>query len=151
MEKETWKLTQTATKMHVCVLSRFTCVWLLATPWTVTCQEPLSMGFFSKNTGVGCHASSPCKRIFPTQGSNPWLLQWQVGSSPTEPLGKPNTKILLSKCSAELGHWAEDFYLVPTFQKSMSEKRGFRLQTQKAVIMWIQACCEILTSEWRLA
>ena len=97
------------------------------------------MGFFSKNTAMGYHASSPWKRIFPTQGSNPWLPQWQVGSSPTEPLGKPNTKILLSKCSAELGHWAEDFYLVPTFQKSMSEKRGFRLQTQEAVIMWIQA------------
>ena len=27
----------------------------LATPWTVACQAPLSMGFSSKNTGVGSH------------------------------------------------------------------------------------------------
>ena len=25
------------------------------TPWTVARQSPLSMGFPSKNTGVGCH------------------------------------------------------------------------------------------------
>ena len=35
-----------------CVLSR---VWLYATPQTVVCQAPLSMGFSRKNTGVGCH------------------------------------------------------------------------------------------------
>ena len=27
--------------------------------------------------------------IFPTQGSNPGLLHWQVGSLPSEPPGKP--------------------------------------------------------------
>ena len=27
----------------------------LATPWTVACQAPLSVGFSSKSTGVGCH------------------------------------------------------------------------------------------------
>ena len=26
----------------MCVLSRFSCVWLFVTPWTVTCQAPLS-------------------------------------------------------------------------------------------------------------
>ena len=30
-------------------------VWLLATPWTAAHQAPPSMGFSSKNTGVGCH------------------------------------------------------------------------------------------------
>ena len=30
--------------MHVCV-SRFGCFQLFATPWTVVCQAPLSMGF----------------------------------------------------------------------------------------------------------
>ena len=29
----------------MCVLSRFSCVRLFATPWTVACQAPLSMGF----------------------------------------------------------------------------------------------------------
>ena len=38
-----------------CVLSRFNCVSLFATPWTVAHQAPLSMGFSRKNIGVGCH------------------------------------------------------------------------------------------------
>ena len=32
--------------LHACVLSRFNCVGLFATPWTVTCQDSLFMGFF---------------------------------------------------------------------------------------------------------
>ena len=39
-----------------CVLSSFSYVRLFATLWTVIHQAPLSMGFSSKNTGVGCHA-----------------------------------------------------------------------------------------------
>ena len=31
--------------MHACMLSRFSCVWLFETPWTVAHQAPLSMGF----------------------------------------------------------------------------------------------------------
>ena len=38
------------------------------TPWAVTSQAPLSMGFSSKNTGVGCH--SLLQGVFPTQESN---------------------------------------------------------------------------------
>ena len=41
------------------------------TPWTAACQAPLSMGFSSKNTGVGCHFL--LQEIFPTQGLNPGL------------------------------------------------------------------------------
>ena len=41
--------------------------------WTVACQVPLSMGFPGKNTEVGIH--SLLRGIFPTQGSNPGLLQ----------------------------------------------------------------------------
>ena len=40
-------------------------------------QVPLSI---SKNTGVGSY--SLLQGIFPTQGSNPGLLHWQVDSSP---------------------------------------------------------------------
>ena len=42
-------LTQLETEVHgrsfVCVLCRFSHVWLFATPWTVARQAPLSMGF----------------------------------------------------------------------------------------------------------
>ena len=49
------------------------CVQLFATPWTVVHQAPLSMGFPSKNTGVGCHFL--LQGIFLTQRSNPGLTQ----------------------------------------------------------------------------
>ena len=41
--------------------------------------------FSGKNTGVGCHFL--LQGIFPTQGSNPHLLHWQVGSLPLSHLG----------------------------------------------------------------
>ena len=47
-------------------------VRLFATPWTVAYQASLSMGFFSKGTGVGCQFL--LQGIFLTQGSNPGLL-----------------------------------------------------------------------------
>ncbi|XP_069426855.1 cilia- and flagella-associated protein 119 isoform X1 [Ovis canadensis] len=56
--------------------------------WIAAHQAPLSMDSPGKNTGVGCHAF--LQGIFPTQGSNPCLLHWQVGSSPLESPGKPH-------------------------------------------------------------
>ena len=47
-------------------------VWHFATPRTEAYQAPLSVGFPSKNTQVGCHFL--LKGIFPAQGSNPHLL-----------------------------------------------------------------------------
>ena len=50
----------------------FSCVQLFATPWTVACQAPLSVGFPGKNTRVGCHFLR--QKIFPTQGWNLCIL-----------------------------------------------------------------------------
>ena len=60
--------------MHVQLLSH---IQLFVTPWAVAHHVPLSLGFPSKNTGVGCHFL--LQRIFLTQGSNPCLrhLHWQ--------------------------------------------------------------------------
>ena len=58
---------------------------------TVAHQAPLSMGFSSKNTGVGCHFL--LQGSFLTQGSNPSLfrlLHWQACSLPPAPPGKPD-------------------------------------------------------------
>ena len=55
--------------------------WLtLETPWTVALQAPLSMGFPSKNTGVGCYFL--LQGIFLTHGLNPGLLhcKWMLYS-----------------------------------------------------------------------
>ena len=46
------------------------------------------MAFPGKNTGVGCHFL--LQGIVLSQGSNPCLLHWQVGSLPRSHLGKPN-------------------------------------------------------------
>ena len=43
----------------VCVLSRFSCVWLFVTPWAVACQAPLSMGFSRQGHWTGLACPSP--------------------------------------------------------------------------------------------
>ena len=51
---------------------RFSCVRLLAIPWTVAQQATLSRGFSRQGPGVGCRVL--LQGIFPTQGSNPCLI-----------------------------------------------------------------------------
>ena len=55
-----------------CVPSRFTCVRLFVTPWTVACQAPLSMGILQARMLESVTMPSSTG-IFPTQGSNPCL------------------------------------------------------------------------------
>ena len=54
---------------HACVLSCFSCVWMCATPWTATCQAPLTMGFSRQEywSGVPC----PPPGDFPNLGIEP--------------------------------------------------------------------------------
>ena len=59
----------------------------LVTPWTVARQAPLSMGFLSKNTGVGCPFL--LQGIFPTRRSNPPLPHLQADSLPLRHQGSP--------------------------------------------------------------
>ena len=64
----------------------------LCNPTDCSPQAPPSIGFSSKNTGVGCHAL--LQEIFPTQGSNQHLLHLmhgQAGSLPLVPTGKPQS------------------------------------------------------------
>ena len=80
-----------------CVLSRLSHVRFFVTLWTIAHQAPLSPG---KNTGVGCHALPPGD--LPNPGIEPeslCLLQWQVGSLPLAPPGKPFNKCkVLCQC-----------------------------------------------------
>ena len=81
---------------HVCVCECCSVVSdSVVTPWTVPHQDPLSVGFPGKNTGLGCHFL--LQGIFLTQGLNPnllCLLCWQADSLPTAPTGK-------SRCISE--------------------------------------------------
>ena len=66
-------------------------VWLYATPWTVACQAPLSMGFSRQKywSGLLCHLPGD----LPNPGIGPSLfplLHWQAGSLPLAPPGKPS-------------------------------------------------------------
>ena len=77
---------------HARMLSRLGRVQLFVTLWTIACQAPLACPWDSpsKNTGAGC--CFLLQGIFPTQGSNLYLLHllhWQVDSLPLAPPGKP--------------------------------------------------------------
>ena len=72
-----------------------------ATPWTITCQAPLSLGFSRQDTGMGCH--SLLQGIFLTQGLNPPALQ--ADSLRSEPPGRPAVFTCLLQHSIQ--NWAE--------------------------------------------
>ena len=63
---------------------------LSATPWTVTLQGPLSLGFSRQEYWSGLPCPLPGDLLDP--GIEPVslsLLHWQAGSLPLVPLGKP--------------------------------------------------------------
>ena len=77
-------------KTCVCMPSRFSCVQLLATIWTVALQAPLSMGLSRQEYESGCHAV--LQGIFPIQGLSQCLLSllhWRVSSLPLAHPGSP--------------------------------------------------------------
>ena len=66
-----------------------------ATPWTVACQAPLSMGFPRQEYWSGVPFPSPADPL--TQGSNPHLLYWQADSLPLNYQGSPKSTIFQYK------------------------------------------------------
>ena len=58
----------------------------VATPWTVACQAPLSVGFPGKNAGVSCHFL--LQGIFPELGIKPVSPALAGGFFTTVPPGK---------------------------------------------------------------
>ena len=62
-------------------------VQFFATPWTVACQSPLSMGFSRQEywSGLPC----PLPRDLPDPGIEPWSHILHVDSLPSEPPRKP--------------------------------------------------------------
>ena len=72
-------------KLCVCVC---VCVWslsrvrLFATPWTIACQSPLSMGFSRQEFWSGLSFPSP--EDLPEPGIEPWSPALQADSLPFE-------------------------------------------------------------------
>ena len=76
----------------LCVLSRFNCVWLCVTLWSVARQ--LSMGFSRQE--YWSELPFPSQGILPTQGLNQSLLlflHWQAGSWPLATPGEPTSTL----------------------------------------------------------
>ena len=73
------------------MLSRFSCVRLFVTLWTVAHQAPLSMGFSRQEHWSGL----PCPPLGdrPDPGIKPMFPELQADSLPTEPPGKPHTEV----------------------------------------------------------
>ena len=79
------------TYTYICIY----CFCLIAkscpTLWQSHAQQPTRLlcpwDSPGKNTAVGCHAL--LKRIFPTQGLNPYLLHWQADCLPLSQQGIP--------------------------------------------------------------
>ena len=72
--------------IYACVLSHFSSVHVIATPWTIVHQAPLSMEFYRSGFYFVLQG------IFPTQRSNlgiPRLLHWQADTLPLSHQGSP--------------------------------------------------------------
>ena len=61
--------------------------WTLATPLTVACPAPLSMGFSREEHWSGL--PFPSSGVLPSPGIKPWSPALQADSLPTELWGKP--------------------------------------------------------------
>ena len=74
--------------LYACVLSHFSRVWLFVTPWTVTHQAPLSMGFSRQEywNGLPC----PLPRDLPDPGIKPWSPASQADSLQLSHQGSPH-------------------------------------------------------------
>jgi len=80
----------------VCVWQSLSHVRLFVTPWTVTCQAPLSMEFSRPGYWSGLPFPSPGD--LPNPGIKPMSPTLQVDSLPAEPQGKPKYVCLFYYC-----------------------------------------------------
>ena len=78
--------------MYVCMLSCFSRIQLVVTPWTLARQPPLSMGFSRQEYWSGLPFSFPGD--FPNPGFEPGSPTLQADSLPSEPPGKPQVRCI---------------------------------------------------------
>ena len=74
------------------LLSHFSRVQLLATPWTVACQAPLSVGFFRNEYWSGLPFPSPGDLLNP--GIKPASLTSPVLAAGSLPLAPPGSQVI---------------------------------------------------------
>ena len=80
---------------NACMLSHFSCICFFATPWTVACQAPLSMGFSRQEYGSGLPFPTPGD--LPNRGIKPVSLKSPaLETLPLASPGKPHHSPLSS-------------------------------------------------------
>ena len=150
---EVYMFTIRRVSVHMCVLSRFSCVWLFATLWTMACQVPLSMGFYRQEYCSGL----PCPPLgdLPNPGieSTFLMLLELAGSLPLLPPGKLNLKIkfrLVIQSSLTLCdtihqlteptqthvHWVSDA-IQPSHPLSSPSPPTFNLSQHQGLFKWV--------------
>ena len=115
----------------------FSCVRLFATPRTVACQAPLSVGFPGKNTRGGCYCL--LQEIFPTIGWNLsffcLLLDWWIlyHFATREALRSLFSPLLNQRSSS------------PAFLEVLSQTITTKLlDWGRKVFLWVCCCCFFL-------
>ena len=100
-----------------------------ATPWTVACLAPLSMGFPRQEYWSGLPFPSPGN--LPDPGSNPCLLHWQAESLP-------------------LSHWGSPMDITPTIKYLRLASRASFLSQLSALWMcwWIFFAMFLKVGRW---
>ena len=91
--------------MHLCVLSHYSCVWLLATPWTEPTRFLCPRDSPGKKTGVDCHF------LFQEKGKA--FLSLSAGDGKDYPLqysGLENTVNCIVHGVAKSPTWLSDFH-----------------------------------------
>ena len=86
-------VTWTSISALLCVCELLSCVWLFATPQTVTLQASLSMEFSRQEYWSGLPFPSP--EDLPNPGVEPRSPALQADSLPAEPQGKPTSSHVL--------------------------------------------------------
>ena len=89
----------------------FSCVWLLATPWTAAYQAPLSLGFFRQEYWSGVPLPSPQRAYLYLNGLEECILHLCLGTEQGRPeIERPVQKVLLCwacriRCWNRRVHW----------------------------------------------
>ena len=115
-------------KLHVCLLSHFSCIQLFVTPWTVARLAPLSVGFSRQEYCSGLPFPSPGD--LPDSGMEPsslCLLYHQVGYLPLVQPGNFYIYICIS-CSLIWGPMASCLYHYLHFHKKVLLYHNFLLK-----------------------
>ena len=98
--------------LRICVLSHFSCVWLLATLWTVAHQVLLSMGFSRQENWSELPRLPPGDLPNPgIEPASPTASAFQSDCLPLSHCGSPINSLATVKSQLPLGDWTRTLWM----------------------------------------